>query len=165
MINIRFSTITPLLTMFFIGAAALSAQEPLPDDILPGLKDKAIVLYINTKIVENNKEVIWDSSDSKVTIPGKTVAVKLTGKNIVIVGQFTPYIRADGFKFLVAQGQVWIDIPNEGVHYYTNMQTLPLEYGEQIFFFPLGPQKNENGTRIEIQLVIRPYTENEHSVQ
>ncbi len=159
MIKTRFCKITtPLVMLFFAGVTAIHGQEAPPsDEVLQGLKEKAVVLFITARIIESNKEVVWNASDSKITISGRTVSVKLTGNNIVIVGQFTPYISADGTKLLVAQGQVWIDVPDEGVHYYTNIQTMPLEFGEQIFFFPLGAQKQEKGTRIEIQLVLKPY--------
>jgi hypothetical protein len=59
----------------------------------------------------------------------------------------------------VAQGQIWITIPNEGISYYTTMQTIPLEFGEEISFFPLGSVDGQDGARIEVKLVLYPYTE------
>lgn len=165
MTNARLKKITTILLFISVTTLNAYAQDVPSDELPPGMKEKAVVLYITARIIESNKEIVWDASNSKITIPGRAVSLKLTGNNIVIVGQFTPYIRADGYKFLVAQGQVWIDEPGKGVHYYTNMQTMPLEYGEQILFFPLGTQKHEDGTRIEIQLVLRPYTGNEEHTQ
>ncbi|MDR2900969.1 MAG: hypothetical protein LBV20_05575 [Treponema sp.] len=158
----RFCKITaPLLLLFFAGVTFSYAQEKSSlDEVLPGLEDTAVVLYFTARVIESNQEVIWNTSDYKVTISGKPVSLKITGKNIVVVARFTPYINADGNKYLAAQGQVWTDIPHEGVHYYTSIQTIPLEFGEQIFFFPLGSQKSENDIRIEIQLELKPY-ENE----
>jgi hypothetical protein len=155
----RFYKITAsLLILFFAGTALAQAQEtPSPDGIVPGLEGTAVVLEFTARIIESNQEVIWNTSDSKVTISGKPVSLKLTGRNIVVVVRFTPYISADGSKILAAQGQVWTDIPDEGVHYYTSIQTIPLEFDEEIFFFPLGSQDSENETRIEIQLMLKPY--------
>jgi hypothetical protein len=34
-----------------------------------------------------------------------------------------------------------------------------MEFGEQIYFFPLGKVGSANEARIEIQLELRPYTE------
>jgi hypothetical protein len=154
-----FRKITVLLIIFcFAGITALQAQEELSqDEVLPGLEGTAVVINFTARVIESNQGVIWNTTDSRVTISGKPISLKLTGKNIVVVARFTPYINADGEKFLAAQGQVWTDIPNEGVHYYTSIQTLPLEFGEQIFFFPLGSQNAENETRIEIQLILEPY--------
>jgi hypothetical protein len=50
-----------------------------------------------------------------------------------------------------------VDIPNEGLHYVTTMETIPLEYGEPIYFFPLGEANSPNEARIELQVEMRPY--------
>jgi hypothetical protein len=124
--------------------------------MLPGLREQAVVLEIITRIVEPNKEV-WNSSSSKVTIPGRPVGIKLVGENIVVAVQFTPYLRAGGRNVLVAQGQIWVDVPNVGIRYQTTMHTIPLEYGEQIYFFPLGQVRSGDTAHMEIQLAIHPY--------
>ena len=48
--------------------------------------------------------------------------------------------------------------------YHTTMQTIPLEFREQVYFFPLGSIKGENTPIIEIQLILEPYF-NEGSAQ
>jgi hypothetical protein len=50
-----------------------------------------------------------------------------------------------------------VDIPNQGIRYLTTMETIPLEYGEQIYFFPLGSADNPDEVRIEIQVELHPY--------
>jgi hypothetical protein len=148
--------------LFFIaGAAALSAQDmPSLEELLPGLKERAIIMEIAARIVEQNQEVVWNTEDSRVTIPGRPVGLKLVGANIVVAVQFTPYFRRDGINILVAQGQIWIDVPGKGINYHTSLQTIPLEFGELIYFFPLGQTESQDErARIEIQLVLHPYTE------
>jgi hypothetical protein len=107
--------------------------------------------------VEKDHEEVWNSVNSKVTITGRPVGIKLVGTNIIVVVQFTPYLRADGNNVLVAQGQVWIDVPNQGMSYQTTIQTIPLEFGEQVYFFPLGSVTSESEAHIEIQLALHPY--------
>jgi hypothetical protein len=144
--------------LFMLLGAGVFAQEQSLEEMLPGLKGQAVILDIIARVVERNEHEIWNSVNSKVTIPGRPVGIKLVGANIVVAVQFTPYLRRDGRNFLVAQGQIWIDIPNEGIQYKTTMQTIPLEYGEQIYFFPLGSSVNaQNDARIEIQIRLRPY--------
>jgi hypothetical protein len=77
---------------------------------------------------------------------------------LIVAAQFTPFIRRQGSSVLVAQGQIWIDIPNEGIRYYTSIQTIPLDFDEPIYFFPLG-QSNQLDSFIEIRLTVKPYTE------
>ncbi|MDR3115585.1 MAG: hypothetical protein LBU25_08695 [Treponema sp.] len=137
-----------------------AAQEPALEELLPALKERAVVLDIIARVVEKNQQEVWNSVNSKVTIPGKPVSLKLVGTNILVVVQFTLYFRGDGNKFLVAQGQIWVDIPNQGIHYQTTIQTIPLEFGEQIYFFPLGSVDSQDEAHIEIQLELHPYSKN-----
>ncbi|MDR2160114.1 MAG: hypothetical protein LBP23_08635 [Treponema sp.] len=146
--------------LFFTAGAAMMAQEPGLEELLPGLRDRAVILNIAARVVENNQHEVWNSSNSKVTISGRPVGLKLVGANVVVAVQFTPYMQPNGKNILVAQGQIWIDIPNEGIRYQTTMQTIPLELGEQIYFFPLGSVNSPNGARIEIRLKLEPYTAN-----
>ena len=143
---------------FFALAAAVSAQEKT-GDIISALRDKAVVLEVTARVVEQDEQEGWNTVSSKVTIPGRPVSIKLVGTNVVVAAQFTPYRREDGKNILVAQGQVWISSKEEGMLYYTNMQTIPIEFGERVFFFPLGQKKDDRGSRIEVLLVLRPYTE------
>jgi hypothetical protein len=145
--------------LFLSAGAAAGAQEGSLQEILPGLRDQAMVMSIVARVVESNQEEVWNSHSSKVTIPGRPVSIKLVGENIVVAAQFTPYLREGGRNVLVAQGQIWVDVPNVGIRYQTTMQTIPLEYGESLYFFPLGSVKSNDTAHIEIQLELRPYTE------
>jgi hypothetical protein len=143
------------------GAAVIQAQEPSLEDLLPGLKERAVVLDIVARIVEKNQEEVWNAANSKVTIPGRPVGLKLVGANVVVAVQFTPYRLRNGHNILVAQGQIWINVPNQGIRYQTTMETIPIEFGEQIYFFPLGSLNTHDDARIEIRLELRPYTEDQ----
>jgi hypothetical protein len=84
--------------------------------------------------------------------------LKLVGTNLVVAAQFTPYFRRNGHHILVAQGQIWVNIPNEGMQYKTTIQTIPLEFGEELYFFPLGEARAEDENWIEIVLRLTPYS-------
>jgi len=61
---------------------------------------------------------------------------------------------------LVAQGQVWMADPGQGIRYQASVQTIPLEFDETVCYFPLGPQKPEDSaSSIEVLLTLRPYEE------
>lgn len=151
----------------------IMAEEPEPlkpdhsplDGLFPRFKGRAVVLDIDARIVAQDEVVIWNEVHRKATVPGRPVDIKLVGANIVVAVQFTPYIRHRGLqKFLVAQGQIWMDVPDQGIRYHTSMQTIPLEFGEPIYFFPLGSLDEEDTDRIEVMLTLHPYehTKNEH---
>jgi hypothetical protein len=144
------------IILFAAGTAVMAQEQSL--EKIPGLREQAVVLDIVSRVVEQDQQEVWNSTNSKVTIPGRPVGLKLVGANVVVMVQFTPYFGADGNAVLVAQGQIWINIPNQGMRYQTTMQTIPLKYGEQIYFFPLGSRDSEDDAHIEIQLELRPYT-------
>ncbi|MDR2747752.1 MAG: hypothetical protein LBB77_09945 [Treponema sp.] len=145
--------------LFFVALGAGIGQETSLEELLPELKERAVVLDIISRVVEENQQVVWNSVTSKVTIPGRPVGIKIVGANVVMALQFTPFFRRGGNSVLVVQGQIWVDIPGEGMRYQTTLQTMPIEFGEPLFFFPLGSPSSPQETRIELQLEIRPYTE------
>jgi hypothetical protein len=144
----------------------VKADELSLENILPALRGQAVVLNIIARVVEKNEEEVWNAVNSKVTIPGRPIGLKLVGANIVVAMQFTPYLHNDGSCVLVAQGQIWMDIPDQGVYYQTTMQTLSLRFGEQVYFFPLGSPVAPHGADfagenalIVIQLELHPYSQ------
>jgi hypothetical protein len=145
-------------SILFLASRALGAQEASLEEMLPGLKEQAMLMNIAVRVVERDQQVVSNSETSKITIPGKPIGLKLVGTNIVVAVQFTPYFPRNGRKVLVAQGQIWMNVPNEGIRYHTSMQTIPLEFGEEIFFFPLGSKDGHDDARIEVELVLQPYT-------
>jgi hypothetical protein len=59
--------------------------------------------------------------------------------------------------FLVAQGQIWVQVPGVGMQYQSTMKTLPVVFGESVFFFPLGGNIEDGDSQIEIELCLNPY--------
>jgi hypothetical protein len=145
-----------LFALVFSLASIIYAQES-PFFELLGIRERALVMRIVSRIVEENQNVVWNSENMKITFPGRPVGLKLLGEDLVVAVQFTPFLRSNGRLTLVAQGQIWKNVPNEGISYHTTMQTIPMEFREQVYFFPLGSIKNENEAHIEIQLVLEPY--------
>jgi hypothetical protein len=152
-----------LLGGFLWFTAALAAQEPGVEDV-PGFRERAVVMHMVSRIVEQNQRVVWNEESTKITIPGRPVGLRLVGSDLVVAVQFTPILRATGQHILIVQGQTWINVPNEGVNYRTWIQTIPLQFNEQVYFFPLGSMKGKDESHIEIQLMLEPYSETPPSV-
>ncbi|WP_461255291.1 hypothetical protein [Treponema sp. R80B11-R83G3] len=141
----------------FATSVCIEAQsQPVGSRMMPEFRRQALVLDINATALEN-EEVIWNDSHQKITIPGTPVGIRLVGSNIIVAVQFTPFIRRNG-NVLVAQGQIWIKDSEKGVSYYTSIQTIPMEFNEPIYFFPLGASPQLNSS-IEIKLTVNPYKE------
>ncbi len=142
---------------FILFAVSAAAAQENKGEILSALKDRAVVLDIVARVVERGADEVWNKTSSRVTIPGRPVSLKLVGTNVVVLVQFTPYKKDDGRQVLVAQGQVWVDTKDAGLRYQTTMETIPIEFGERVYYFPLGSNKGNNEARIEIQIVLKPY--------
>jgi hypothetical protein len=140
------------LLLFFCINTGIHAQES--DDT----SHRAVVLDISARVIEQNMQEIWNETHQRITIPGRPVEIKMVGANIIVVAQFVPYLQRKGRNILVAQGQIWIDVPNQGIRYQTSMQSIPLAFNEPVYFFPLGSGKQANDAQIEIVLTMRPYT-------
>jgi hypothetical protein len=115
-------------------------------------------LDIVARVVEREENEVWNAASSKVTIPGRPVSIKLVGANVIVLVQFTPYRRDDGRQVLVAQGQVWVNTKETGMVYQTTMETIPIDFGEKVYYFPLGSRKGTNDARIEIQIELKRYS-------
>jgi hypothetical protein len=140
-----------------LAGAGLNAQEQGVEDIIPGLKDRAVILDIDARVVETNQTVVWKEAHQRTTIPGRPVGMKMVGANLAVAVQFTPYIPAKGPKVLVAQVQMWVEVPKQGIRYQTSMQTIPLDFDEPVYFFPLGSAVTEDSPRIEIMITLKHY--------
>ena len=144
--------------LLFVINAGIVAQEASLEQ-LPGLRERAVVMRVVSRVVEQNQQVVWNSESTNVTMPGRPVGLKLVGSDLVVVVQFTPFLRPDGQHTLVAQSQIWVNVPGEGMSFQTTMQTIPMEFGEQVYFFPLGSMRPQGEAQIEIQLVLEPFVE------
>ena len=102
--------------------------SPLLEDVFPGFRNQAVILDINARVIEQNMQEIWNETHQRVTIPGRPVEIKMVGSNVIVAVQFIPYLRRRGQNILVAQGQIWLDIPQHGIQYQTTMQTIPLAF-------------------------------------
>jgi len=150
------------IIIFFGTLNTLAAQESDLEPFMeehPELRERAVMMRMIARIVEQNQQEVWNSSNSRATMPGRPVGLRLVGSNLVVAVQFTPFLRPQGSHMLVAQGQIWINVPGEGMRYHTTMQTIPIEFGEHVYFFPLGSVKTQEEAQIEIQLLMEPYSE------
>lgn len=140
-----------------IPVSAQNRQLSSSSGAVHGLRRQALVINIESRVLEDNKNVVWSEVNRKVSIPGVPIGIQLAGSNVVVATQFTPYIRRDG-NVLVAQGQIWIADPNAGGTYYTSIQTIPLEFDVPIYFYPLGSSQDLSPS-IEIIITVNRYNE------
>ena len=153
-----------LLLLLLLAAAQARAQDDELEQIfqdanLESLIDRALQLNITAKVLPPDESPGWNSVSQKVTLPGRSVAVRLLGENLRIDAVFTPYEEEDGTLLLVAQGQVWFSEAKE-TRYLTTFQSVPVGLGEKVLFFPLGlsePLSKKTTFTMQIEVQIYPY--------
>ena len=155
-----------VVILFALGLVSVAAQDNglerfFEDEDLESLIDEALQLQITAKVLPPDQQPVWNSQSKKVTIPGRSVAVRLVGDNIRIDVVFTPYQEEGGTLLLVAQGQVWFsEAPNAKTTYLTTIQSIPVSWGEKVLFFPLGFSSELSNTstfNIQLEVEIYPY--------
>jgi len=127
----------------FIAVAGLAASslrshaQDLPEE----LREEALVVKVHASVTAPGgaagTAAAWQEENVKYTVSGVPVVVRLQGTNILVMTQVTPFVRGDSKLNLVAQGQVWVRSP-AGLSYRTTLDSVSVEYGESVFFYPLG---------------------------
>jgi len=144
-----------------------SGQESAPQDA-PALEEilkEALAVHIQAKISQDIQQVMWQSEVNKLTIPGRPVTLHLRNEQARLSVHFTPYRTVKGGLILVAQSEVWLVQPGDetspdGLRYFTSMKSIPLDFGEQVVFYPLGKLDDlDNPEELHIQMIvmINPY--------
>jgi len=149
-----FSVCVASVFCLFTTSMQIHAQEQQTSRTMEQeLRRRALVIDIDARVLTDDLDVMWNEIQRKVAIPGSPVGIRLVGSNVVVGVQFTPFIRNQG-NLIVAHVQIWIDNPGSGVSYHTSFQTIPMDFNEQIYFFPLGTKNSS----IEILLTVNPYS-------
>lgn len=128
------------------------------EDIIGIVNKNVYSVNIHARVYESGEISSWDMEVKKFTIAGKKVTVKLQGENILVTADLTPYVQSNDTVLLVAQGEVWITTPqDEEVKYSSVIKSLPIEYGDKVYFYPLGVGKIKDAFIIELEIQVYPY--------
>jgi len=148
-----------ILLLFAVNINVYAQGEPSPANLAPGLREHAVTIEVESRVLGPGKVVFWSNTNSQVIISGNPMGVQLEGSNVIVSVQFTPFINRDG-NVLVAQGHFWIADSNGTVTYYTSVQTIPMILGQKIYYYPLGSAEHLNPS---IEMVINVTSESSRS--
>ena len=166
---VRRCLIAPLLLAAV--AVAARAEDLNITEALQALLDNALEVRISARIlpanaVANAEKEAWTAESTRLTIPGRSVKVRLEGDNVQIYLVCTPYRQENGDMLLVSQGQVWFtEPPEKKAKYFSTFYSIPVSYGEKVLYFPLGMSdtaaKDQGYFNIELEITIVPYEKEE----
>jgi hypothetical protein len=163
------NTVVPLLLALAVAQAPAQAQDGAtdPNEAWQELLSKALSINISVRVLPPDTQTetpIWNAESTKLTLPGRSIKVRLDGDNVRIYLICTPYLQDNGDVLLLAQGQVWLTEPSDKeVKYSSTFYSIPVTYGKKILFFPLGVSDTDPASKdffnIEVEIKIVPYEE------
>jgi hypothetical protein len=153
-----------------VGAQALndqSAENPSKPDaarVEPGsieaipaeLRKEALLVFVRAMVIHPAMKEPWWSSDHKFTIPGTPVSIRMVGNDVAVLVSATPYKDKDGTLVLITQGQVWFRDVDGIIKYRSTVETISVNFGETLFFYPFGVQANGDAP-LRIDLIVDRY--------
>ena len=159
--------IVPFLLCLAVAQSNAQAQAPDtdPKEALQELLSKALTVTVSARVLPPDAQEetpIWNAESTKLTLPGRSIKIRLDGDNVRIYLTCTPYLQDDGEVLLLAQGQVWLTEPQDKENrYFSTFYSIPVTFGEKVLFFPLGLSKADAQQKkffnIEVEIKIVPY--------
>lgn len=158
----RRAALAPLL----LALAALSAhsedKQLDPSEALQSLLSNALEVTIAARALPSDQKPIWNVESTKLTLPGRSIRVRMDGENVRIYLVCTPYVQDNGEVLLLAQGQVWFATPTDNeIKYSSTFSSIPVSFGEKVLYFPLGisdaEARQKGVVNIEVEIKIVPY--------
>jgi len=157
----------PLLFALAVAQAHSQEKDLDPKQALQSLLSNALKVTISARVLppqDLEETPVWNAESTRLTLPGRSIKVRLDGDNVRIYLVCTPYIQESGEVLLLAQGQVWFSEPTEReVKYSSTYYSIPVSFGEKVLFFPLGLSSEEGQQKdffnIELEIKIVPYQE------
>ena len=157
----------PLLFALAVAQAHSQEKDLDPKQALQSLLSNALKVTISARVLppqDLEETPVWNAESTRLTLPGRSIKVRLDGDNVRIYLVYTPYIQESGEVLLLAQGQVWFSEPTEReVKYSSTYYSIPVSFGEKVLFFPLGLSSEEGQQKdffnIELEIKIVPYQE------
>jgi len=154
--------VAPLLLALAALQANAEDREPDSKEALHSLLSNALQVTIAARVLPADEEPVWNAESTKLTLPGRSIKVRMDGDNVRIYLVCTPYVQDNGEVLLLAQGQVWFAAPTDNeVTYSSTFSSIPVTFGEKVLFFPLGlsdEQAQRKGVEnVEVEIKIVPY--------
>ncbi len=147
--------LSPLLFgLALAGFAAIAPFRSIAQDLPESLKGQALAVRVDALLPPLGEAAPWREQSVKYTVPGSPVSVKLIGTNAVILVQVTPFYADAGKLTLVTQAQIWVHRTEGGMSYRTRIDTVSVNFGESVYYYPLGVAADGSSPiRVEISVI------------
>ena len=136
------TTETGVIQSSFSKDSANPQTQIQPHEQIPFDQDKNTRNYLINfciRILDHEDNHLVNSSWSRVTRPGQSIAVNLKANNLNIAVLFVPYFVNENTIMLLSKSKVILkNVNDSGGRFYSAVDSIPLKIGEKALFFPLG---------------------------
>jgi hypothetical protein len=137
--------------------SGVQKTEPGSIEAIPlSMRGEALAVSVKALVNHPDSQEPWQASERKYTVPGTPVSVKMMGSEVAVVVSMTPYRTKEGSLFMIAQGQVWFRDADGTVRYRSTVDTVGVNFGEKLLFYPFGVYPDGRAP-LRIELVVDPY--------
>lgn len=145
------------------GAGAGDARPSAPATIderkaeqLRELVERALEVRVEVNLKQTSK-VVWSNAESRYTVPGIGVSMRLEEENLLVKLQLTPYRKQGDLIYLLIQGQVWIRSEANGtLQNFSTAKGTTVRLGEALTFYPLGIPNNPDAAVLAVFITVKP---------
>lgn len=142
--------------LLFLAFSLTAEDKPgTLEAVAEELLRESLAMNVVARVVSETEDIDWSTEIAKITIPGRAVTVSLDGDDARLKVRLTPYTGENDEYLLVAQSEIWLD----GA-YSSSMTSLPITFGEEVLYFPLGrgSDKTEtNPVHVVMTITVVPY--------
>jgi hypothetical protein len=159
----RSVALAPLLLVFAALQVHPEGKGVDPKEALQSLLSNVLKVTIAARVLPADEKPAWNAQSTKLTLPGRSIRVRLDGDNVRIHLVCTPYMQDNGEVLLLAQGQVWFATPTQNeLTYSSTFSSIPVSFGEKVLFFPLGISdaraQQKGAAKVEVEIKVLPYS-------
>jgi hypothetical protein len=141
------------------AATAPEASASPNAQLLETLKLNALVFNVKASI-SGAEGVMWTASQTRVTVHGLSVTIKIEGTDMLIMAELTPYRQTPDTILLAIKNELWLRNPvNATVQYFISIKSALVKLNSPVFFYPLGKGSDDGRPVIKMDISVSPYQE------
>ena len=140
-------------------APSVSPNAPTVSQLLETLKENALVFTVKAAII-GDAGVQWSAGQTRITVHGVGVTIKLESTDLLILAELTPYRQSADTIMLAIKNELWLRSPESGtVRYFASLKSALVKLNSPVYFYPLGKTSGDGRSFIQMDITVAPYQE------
>lgn len=152
----------PLASPAVPPASPSPSASPVPANptnaqLLERLKENALVFNVTASIT-GDEGIIWTAAQTRITVHGLGVTIKLESTDLLIMAELTPYRQTADTILLAIKNELWLRTPqSNSVQYFASLKSALVKLNAPVYFYPMGKASGDGRPVIKMDIVVVPY--------